>query len=191
MKKQRSLALLLFVLVIYSSVMAEEMQSMLWTETQMFGGHHPARGLAYYEKGLIGPLSFYAVADKESDGYYEGYAGFKYGIVKDVSIGAAIGREKGFHNPRTNVFLDAKLLEGKLAIFASLEKGGGSGNWIKTTATYAFSEKFGCGVMKETLAGLGPRCEYNFASSWQIWLAFLHDREENRNRGVLGVNRTW
>lgn len=176
-----SLILMLSLLPLAATAADEEETPSWWAEVQVISNKNPSRALLWYEKDFTEHFGIYALAEKETDGFSQFYVGPKVMLAKWLTLGVGVGREvvpNEFSSVRKNVYLNAEL--GKLSIWGLLEKGA-SGKWDKITATYAFTDTFGAGVMHETGFGYGPRVEVNFTGKLkpQLWVAALTGRYPN------------
>lgn len=174
MKRLWSLILLcLFVSV--SAIAAEKDDELgFWFEVQAVSGDNPSKIIGWYEKDLTDSFGFYVLAEKESaDKYRQFYIGPTWRISPWLQVGVGIGREvmTGLNSVRKNFFFDANI--GKVNAFGTFETGE-SGPWHKATLTYAFTEKFGAGLINETGFGNGLRAEFNTKierKKTQFWIA--------------------
>ncbi|MEK7114371.1 MAG: hypothetical protein AAB850_02365 [Patescibacteria group bacterium] len=188
------LALILFVSVCPSLSQAVEADDVKpwWIEAHAVSGKHPAKVIVWYEKDLTDRFGFYALAEKESDGYRQFYVGPKVKISDRLTVGVAIGREtvpSELNGVRRNLYYDANW--GDFSSFGTKETGP-SGPWHKVTITYAVNERWGAGLMSEKDLGRGLRLEYNIpGTKMQVWGALLRDRDTGTNVLVLGVNKSF
>jgi hypothetical protein len=160
-----------------------------WIEAQAVSGDKPSKVIGWYEHEIKDSFGFYVLVEKESaDHYRQFYVGPTFKPFPWLQIGAGIGREADttLNSVRRNVFFDATV--GKLNVFGTFENGG-SGFWNKVTATYAVTERYGVGVMHETLLGSGLRAEFNTKvedKKTQLWAAALE--QSGKKTLVLGIN---
>lgn len=149
---------------------------------------HVTSVLGWYQHDFTDSLGFYALVDKESDGYREWYVGPKWKPLDWLEVGIGIGRETipcvGNAIRRNAYFLaDTE----KFVVLGTFENGG-SGPWHKVTVVYKLLDSINAGVMNESLLGTGPRVEYNITKKFQIWGAMLRDRGTGKSTGLLAVN---
>lgn len=198
----RSLIMMLLAFVSLPLLAAETGEAIKpwWAEVQVISNKNPSRALLWYEKDLTERFGFYALAEKESDGYAEFYIGPKVKAFDWLTLGVGVGHEvvpREFSSVRKNVYLNAEL--GKVSVWGLFENGR-SGMWDKVTVTYAASDKFGAGVMHERSFGYGPRVEFNFGDTHktQLWVAILQGRYPNADdivqkttTAIVGINASF
>ncbi len=156
----------------------------LWFEGQVIS-NGLSSVICYYEKSLTDSFGFYVLVEKESNGYYEFYAGPKWKPLEWLEVGVGVGMENMPNSTRWNFFFDANWE--KVGVSGSFENGG-SGAWHKVTATYAVSKHIGVGVMDETGFEPGPRLEYNIKKNVQVWGALLRNQDTKENTSVFAIN---
>lgn len=190
----RSLILmLLFAFVslpLFAAEPEEEKELGFWVEAQV-ASKQPARAIIWYERDVTKQFGFFAFVWKESDGYREVIAGPTWKPFKKLQLGFGVGNEtvpQEGRGSRRMFFFEANPTD-ELNLHGSFERGRASGPWHKVTATYALSEKFGIGLMDETIIGRGPRLEFNTKienKKTQFWAAGLE--KAGTKTLILGVN---
>lgn len=161
----------------------------LWFEGQVIS-NGLSKAIGYYEKNLTNSIGLYVLAEKESNGYYEFYAGPKWKPLEWLEIGVGVGKENVPNSTRRNFFFDAN--GEKFSAYGTFENGG-SGRWHQVKLVYRLTNKIGVGAMDETSLGLGPRVEYHIKKNVHVWGAVLRNREEEdkdtrKTISVLAIN---
>lgn len=157
-----------------------------WLEAR-WASKSPSRVTGWFERELTDSIGLYILAEKESGGYQQFYAGptWKHGDV--LKVGAGLGRETvrdEFTADRMNAFFDLNIE--KLSVSGTFENGR-SGRWHRITAVYTPAKQLGFGLMKESDLGFGPRLQYNIPETKvQAWGALLHDHTGTKL--ALGMN---
>lgn len=204
----RSLILLLLLIFVSLPILAaepeeveKEVEKPWWVEVETASGKtQPSRVKIWYQRDIVeDKFGLYVLAEQESiDKFREAFIGFRWKPVPWLEVGTSIiGRETdslGLRSSRRHQFIDVKL--GDFALSANFEAGS-SDKWRKITATYAFSERFGAGVMNEKGRGLGPLLEYDWKEEdVKVWVGFLSGSLPNldgvfqRSKTlVIGVNK--
>lgn len=193
MKKVCSLILVLCSLFVVAPVLAAEEESGLgfWFEGQVIS-NGISRTIGQYERNVVGPVGFYLLAEQDSDGYRQAYAGPTWKPFDWLELGIGIGMEHvpdaggESNSTRTNAFFSVNWE--KISLYGSFENGASSGPWRVLTAIYHISDTVGIGMMEESSLGFGPRVEYAIMKNVTIWGGILYDRNESKTNSVLAVN---
>ena len=181
-----------------SAIAAEEKEEPkslgFWFEGQMIS-NGTSKVTGYYEHSLTESFGFYVLAETESTGYREAYAGPTFKPFSWLQVGIGVGiehmpdTEDAPNSARYNAFFNIDWKN--VAAYGTLE-GGGSGLWHHVRATYKlFDERIAIGVMDETDLGIGPRLEYNFsikAVHMQIWGAVLYNYNAGETMSTAAIN---
>lgn len=161
-----------------------------WVEAQTFGdGETPSRFTGWYEHELVGPVGFYALIERETDGYHEWYAGPTVKPFPWLQIGLGFGRETvpgEIDGERRNAFFE---IDWEQFNVSGTFENGESGRWHRVMATYALNDYIGIGVIEETDSDVGPRVELNLGR-FQIWGAVFRTLE-GETTSTFAVNASF
>lgn len=158
-----------------------------WFEAGAASDKNPSWITAYYDHSFTNSLGFYALAEKESDGYREFYVGPKLKLNEWLEVGVGAGREITREIPnstRRNAYI--AIDTDKVSVYATYENGG-SGSWHKAYALYKVSAAVNAGVMYETLYGAGARAEYTIKKNVAVWGALLRNRDTKETTTLVAV----
>ena len=188
MNKLRTLILMLLCLTSLPVMAGEESTELgFWFEAGAASGKNPSWLTGYYDHSFTDSLGFYVLAEKESDGYREFYAGPKWKPLEWLEVGVGAGREITREMPnsaRRNAYV--AIDTDKVSVYATYENGG-SGPWHKAYALYKVSETVNAGVMYETLYGTGARAEYTIKKNVAVWGALLRNRDTRETTTLVAA----
>ncbi len=161
-----------------------------WFEARTFGdGETPSRFTGWYERELAGSVGFYALIERESDGYHEWYVGPTVRPFPWLQIGLGFGRETvpgEINGERRNAFFE---IDWEQINVSGTFENGESGRWHRVTTTYTLNDYVGVGVIEETDFDVGPRIELNLGS-FQIWGAVFRTLE-GETLSTVAVNASF